>query len=829
MENKIYWCSECNVPLLSKKCYTCGNEGRYCSSDLKPVFTREKEIYEKFLGIELPNNLFRTRNQVILDGNTLFRYRIIKDELKAIEDLERIKTRIKESSADEGNIREKMLKANGPVLWGKEGEAIKFIKNMNREHEDRLKFISFSGGKDSAVTAILVKKAKIGEVPLFFVDTTIEFPETNQYIKDFTSKYNFKLIVQKPFKDFFELCKEFGPPSYWMRWCCTTQKAAPINDFYSKLGKNILSFDGVRKCESHKRANYPRLNNNMKIAKQLSAYPILNWSNLMVWLYSYYSDLPFNPMYEWGFSRIGCWVCPSISKYENILIQHAHPDLFSKWRTVLSDYAQSNNKDEEWIKKGIWKFRRVKYGGFYMITKINKEGGASDFNDKLVYHFDRELSSEMLEFIKPFGEVKWYERAFRIVSPDIAITSPSNQRQLNVESNNIQQVRLFEKALLKGLNCVGCGACIGACPNNAISVNPHFKISEKLCQHCLICCTSKYVKQSCVALQYKPNRKRIKQEVTMEETISEGITDITTSEGNLKRFSRICKLIGDQGRALPRSKVVHLIKEHIGLTSAKVIGRHISILEKLSILENKEGMYILSSEGKALYDFIEDLQDKNKLSSCEIAFYFKMLFTHLFGQLYLLLKTIDDYKGKARDVIIIKYFENEDLKLWKKETVNENLKHKFRCMENWLQALNLVVKRENFIELTEEGKNVLYMIEGIGIEVKDVKARIFYLANNLIYSKDVEGFSYKIPEHRNIFNSLLKSSYNKFQVGFELADIKAMEIWICIKMLNDFKIIIEGDRFYNLLNQLWRESAIVRSMMTGRDSKLAYISLELES
>lgn len=315
----------------------------------------------------------------------------------------------------------------------------------------------------------------------------------------------------------------------------------------------------------------------------------------------------------------------------------------------------------------------------------------------------------------------------------------------------------------------------------------------------------------------------------VETKISEGITDITTSEGNLKRFSQICKLIGEQGRALPRSKVVQLIKEHIGLTNAKVIGRHISILDKLSIIENKEGMYILSSEGKALYDFIEDLQDKNKLSSCEIAFYFKILFTHLFGQLYLLLKTINDHKGKARDDIIIKYFENEDLKLWKKETVNENLKNKFRCMEKWLQALNLIVKRENFIELTEEGKNVLYRIEGIGIEVKDVKARILYLASNLIYSKEVEGFSYKIQEHRNIFNSLLKSSYNKFQVGFELADIKAMEIWICIKMLNDFKIIIEGDIFYNHLNQLWRESALVRSMMTGRDSKLAYISLELES
>lgn len=312
-----------------------------------------------------------------------------------------------------------------------------------------------------------------------------------------------------------------------------------------------------------------------------------------------------------------------------------------------------------------------------------------------------------------------------------------------------------------------------------------------------------------------------------ETEISEGITDITTSEGNLKRFSQICKLIGDQERALPRNRIVQLIKDQIGLTNDKVIGRHISILEKLSILENKEGMYILSSEGKALYDFIEDLKDKNELSSYEITFYFRTLFTHLFGQLYRVLKKIDKHKERGRDFIIIQYFENDDFKLWKKETAKKNLENKFRCMEKWLQTLNLLDKRKNIIKLTEEGKLLLYRMGEFEIDVKDIETRIFLLASNLLYSKKVDEFSYEISEHQNIFNSLLKSSYNKFQVGFDLADIKAMEIWICIKMLNDFKIRIEGDRFYNLLNQLWRESAIVRSMMTGRDSKLAYISLEL--
>lgn len=295
-----------------------------------------------------------------------------------------------------------------------------------------------------------------------------------------------------------------------MRWCCKTQKASPINGYYGKFEKKILSFDGIRRCESHGRSNYSRLNNNTKIAKQLSAYPILIWSNLIVWLYIYYIDIPINPMYEWGFSRIGCWACPSISDYENILIQHAHPDLLNKWQAILYDYARSHNRDDDWVKKGIWKYRQVKYGGFHVITKTNKEGCSLSYsNNRFFYQFDCELLPEMVEFIKPFGEVKWYKTIFRIDTPEINVTGALDRRQLIVESSNLQTVRLFEKALLKGLNCVCCGVCTGTCSNNAISINPHFKISEKLCQHCLVCCTTKYVKQGCVALQYKPDRKKI--------------------------------------------------------------------------------------------------------------------------------------------------------------------------------------------------------------------------------------------------------------------------------------------------------------------------------
>ncbi|MCR5144154.1 MAG: hypothetical protein K6B67_02455 [Lachnospiraceae bacterium] len=38
----IYWCEECNVPIFEKECPSCGKEGEYIATDLRPVFPEER-------------------------------------------------------------------------------------------------------------------------------------------------------------------------------------------------------------------------------------------------------------------------------------------------------------------------------------------------------------------------------------------------------------------------------------------------------------------------------------------------------------------------------------------------------------------------------------------------------------------------------------------------------------------------------------------------------------------------------------------------------------------------------------------------------------------
>lgn len=41
MSSTIYWCHECNVPIFENVCPSCGNEGEYIATDVRPVFPEE--------------------------------------------------------------------------------------------------------------------------------------------------------------------------------------------------------------------------------------------------------------------------------------------------------------------------------------------------------------------------------------------------------------------------------------------------------------------------------------------------------------------------------------------------------------------------------------------------------------------------------------------------------------------------------------------------------------------------------------------------------------------------------------------------------------------
>lgn len=82
--------------------------------------------------------------------------------------------------------------------------------------------VSFSGGKDSLVVLDLAQR--VGIKKAVFVDTTVEFDETVDYIRSVEDFYGFKIVVLRAPVDFFGMVGHIGVPSRRFRWCCDVFK-----------------------------------------------------------------------------------------------------------------------------------------------------------------------------------------------------------------------------------------------------------------------------------------------------------------------------------------------------------------------------------------------------------------------------------------------------------------------------------------------------------------------------------------------------------------------------------------------------------------------------
>jgi phosphoadenosine phosphosulfate reductase len=224
-----------------------------------------------------------------------------------------------------------------------------------RKHRQKPVYVSFSGGKDSLVCMDLARRAS-KKVKAFFVNTGIEFPETTAYIKDYCNKNNTPLIEINAGNAFWNNVKSFGPPGKDYRWCCKLCKLAPINQLTEN--QNIITIDGKRRYESFTRSKIPSVEENPLIPNQTNIYPIRNWRALEVWLYIHYKKLEYNPLYDEGFERVGCYLCPAALQAEYHRLNELHPELHNQWEEYLHQWAEEQGLPREYIELGFWRWKQ---------------------------------------------------------------------------------------------------------------------------------------------------------------------------------------------------------------------------------------------------------------------------------------------------------------------------------------------------------------------------------------------------------------------------------------------------------------------------------------
>jgi phosphoadenosine phosphosulfate reductase len=233
----IYWCDNCNVPLLTKdfvpeaQCDLCGGEGKYAAFDLKPLFDEERGFLEDQLGVVIPVESFISRTRVVTDGKTYFHFKVSGGEMRLKEPVNVGGKRNQKEYGTSEQYWQAVVEANRTVLGELEEETLEFIEETAAEYNNRERAVLFSSGKDSAVTAWLVQEALGKTVPLVYADTTNEFPASIEYAQEFATQYGFDLHIERPHVEFLDFCVKLAPPTHFSRWCCTVVKSNPMSKY----------------------------------------------------------------------------------------------------------------------------------------------------------------------------------------------------------------------------------------------------------------------------------------------------------------------------------------------------------------------------------------------------------------------------------------------------------------------------------------------------------------------------------------------------------------------------------------------------------------------
>ena len=229
-------------------------------------------------------------------------------------------------------------------------EAHSFIRNAALKFPEERIVVSFSGGKDSTVTADLAVKALSNpSLVHIFGNTTLEFPSTIEYAHRFRDAHPDAIfqIAKNDEQDFYDVCDDIGPPARMMRWCCSMFKTGPITRVINSLyrSQQILTFYGIRKSESVSRSKYNRIEDSadaVKIQQQTVASPIFFWKDIDIWLYLIAENVDFNDAYRLGYDRVGCWCCPNNNQRAQFLSRIYMPEQSKKMERLFGGLCKKD-------------------------------------------------------------------------------------------------------------------------------------------------------------------------------------------------------------------------------------------------------------------------------------------------------------------------------------------------------------------------------------------------------------------------------------------------------------------------------------------------------
>jgi phosphoadenosine phosphosulfate reductase len=164
---------------------------------------------------------------------------------------------------------------------------------------------------EDMVVVLLVREV-ISNVPVIFLDTGYHFAETYEYRDRLAREWDLNLVNVVPQLTVAEQESQFGILNQTAPdRCCGMRKVGPL---FASLEAYRLWFTGLRREQAKTRANLQALDAfTLPSGKQLQKVsPLADWTTRDVWLFAEQHGIPLLPLYEKGYTSIGCEPCTSL-------------------------------------------------------------------------------------------------------------------------------------------------------------------------------------------------------------------------------------------------------------------------------------------------------------------------------------------------------------------------------------------------------------------------------------------------------------------------------------------------------------------------------------
>ena len=142
-------------------------------------------------------------------------------------------------------------------------------------------------------------------IPVLFLDTFHHFAESYKYRDEMAAAWKMNLVNLRASEPQVGLWQQSTEK------CCAVHKVGPL---FSALEQHDVWFTALRREQSPSRANLQEVEPfrlpSGKVIQRVS--PLAAWTARDVWKYAKEHSIPLLPLYEVGYTSIGCEPCTSL-------------------------------------------------------------------------------------------------------------------------------------------------------------------------------------------------------------------------------------------------------------------------------------------------------------------------------------------------------------------------------------------------------------------------------------------------------------------------------------------------------------------------------------